>query len=204
MKLNYDKKIEKYLINYCSVRLNKGRIGYDLPHTLTVVFYLKKIIQSLNNTPIDQDVIIITGYLHDIGYSRLSLNLKKQTHKNINKFKNDHMTAGSNHVKKLLKESIFNQLSSTQKLRIVHLVRVYDNLVKIHDIDEIILMEADTLACLNVARVKPTIDAKSNILYLNEVKKHRFPLFQTKYSLLTKDKLFRKRQQYFFKILFNC
>ena len=113
------------------------------------------------------------------------------------KAKKQHMDIGAKNVKNLLEDSVYGDLSEKQKERIIHLVRVHDDLESIKDLDERILVEADTLAGLDTDFMKPTFDPESNEKYLNSVKKKRLSLFTTDFSIKTFDIVLQKRVDYY-------
>lgn len=70
-------------------------------------------------------------------------------------------------------------LTVEQAMRVVHLVGIHDDLHVLKDIDEIILMEADTLGAIDTARVKPSFNLEGRMKYLEAMKIKRATRFQT-------------------------
>lgn len=194
MELN---ELDKHLQNKILPDLEKGRPGFDKPHTLSVA---KKVIEIANSVPdlhLDEFVLLIAAYAHDWGYSNLyaggkPVNLNRNSPEKI-----AHMGIGAGKVKDLLKDSFFDFLNDSQKQRIVHLVLVHDNLEHLSDPDELILMEADTLGGLDINYVKPTLDPVVNEKYMNGVRKIRLPKFITDYGKKEFERLFEGRAQYY-------
>ncbi|QQS39124.1 HD domain-containing protein [Candidatus Woesebacteria bacterium] len=191
------KPYEKVLQDAIFPELEKGRPNWDKPHTETVVCYVKKIIEKSKELNLDEDVLIIAAYAHDWGYARLFEKGKRLSLEDINKAKKVHMIIGADNIKNLLTSDEFDFLSNKQKRRVEHLVRVHDNLDILQDTDELVLMEADTLAGLDVKSVKPSFDAVSNARYMRSVYTKRYPLFITDYALDLFAKLFKQRQDYY-------
>jgi hypothetical protein len=197
LELKIEKKLEAEIFS----DLKRGRPDWDLPHTKAVVFYIKEIIKYSPSIKIDQTVLIIAAYAHDWGYAHYFNTNKPLTYDQINEAKRHHMDTGSKKIFKLLDCSDFDFLSDSQKNRIVHLVKIHDNLRNIHDSDERILVEADTLGGLDINKIKPTFNKASNDKYLAEVKTLREPLFITDYGKLKLKELFKLRKDHYLNII---
>lgn len=142
---------EEYALGF----LNKGREGWDVPHTRAVVYYAKLITKSEN-----QDLLVIptAARLHDIGYFGITEEDAREYEK-VKEAKEFHMEVGARVARRFVdREEVAKILNNAQQDRVVHLVWVHDRLEELKDLDEIILMEADTLGSIDVRRVKPTFD----------------------------------------------
>jgi hypothetical protein len=190
---------ENFLKNSIFPDLEKGRQNWDKPHTETVVWYIKNILDNNQKLKLDRDVLIIAAYAHDWGYSGLFSKEEKLNYKNIADVRELHMKFSAIRLADLLKNKIFDFLSDDRKKRSIHLVEIHDNLKVIKDIDEIVLMEADTLATLDVSKVKPSFDKESNEKFMIEVKKTRYPKFVTDYGKQMFNQLFQLRSDYYAK-----
>lgn len=190
------KKIENYLKEKILPELEKGRPGFDLPHTLAVVFWLKQIFGHAP-TNVDKIVLLIAAYAHDWGYAELFSVGNLLQYEEVQDAKAEHMQKGAAKLVKLLNNKVFSSLTEDQKKRCVYLVAVHDRLDQLRDEDELILLEADTLGGLDVNYVRPTFDIESNNRYLREVRKRRVPKFITDFSKGEVDRLIRARMDYY-------
>lgn len=177
--------------------LEVGRPNWDRPHTEAVVEHIKAIIDNNPELNLDKVVLVIAAYAHDWGYAGLFKAGKPLNIDGVNNAKVSHMKMGVEKVKKLLSDEVFNFLTENQKLRVQHLVQVHDDLKNIRDVDEIVLMEADTLGGLDVEKVKPSFDKESNAKYMEGIKNTRYPMFITEYGKHMFNKLFQSRQDFY-------
>lgn len=141
--------------------------------------------------------MLIAAYAHDWGYANLFTNGKLADYDTVANTKNAHMEVGAKKLKQLLTASFFCFLNEKQKNRAIHLVKVHDQLDKLNDPDEIILLEADTLGAMDIDLVKSTFDKKSNEKYIQELTEKRLPKFITEYSIQEASKLIKKRKDYY-------
>ena len=191
--MDYEKVLQKKIFP----ELESGRPNWDRPHTLAVVKHIKAIIKNSPSLNLDEDALVIAAYAHDWGYADLFEGGKPLSLDDVNSAKKAHMIIGAKKITKLLKNTTFNFLTKTQKLRIAHLVRVHDKVNILKDVDELVLMEADTLGGLDITMVKPSFDKDSNERYMRGVKMKRFPLFITDYGKQAFKKLFKSRKDYY-------
>ncbi|MFA6005378.1 MAG: hypothetical protein WC775_02730 [Patescibacteria group bacterium] len=157
--------------------LDRGRKNFDRPHTEAVVFWMKYI---LNNTENDLDpyVMIPAAYAHDWGYIGLFDGFNSDDPKEIAKQKLSHMDRGAEKVKHLLNSSCSQFVNSQQINETAHLVWIHDKVDSLKGVDEISIMEADTLGMIDVDRVKPTFSKADNERFVNkEVINWRLPTF---------------------------
>jgi hypothetical protein len=110
--------------------------------------------------------------------------------------KEKHMTAGAKKLKDLLKDPFFNPLLQKQKNRAIHLVKMHDKLDQLKDIDELILMEADSLGGLDVEHVTFSFDKESKAKFLKNSREKRLPKFITDWGKEEFERLFLLRQKY--------
>jgi hypothetical protein len=190
-------QLETYLQDKIFPELEKGRPDFDRPHTESVVFYLKEILKNTPNLSVDFIVLLISAYAHDWGYAGLFKNGKVLRLQDIMNMKELHAEKGVEKVTELLKDDFFVFLTDQQKERIMHLVGIHDRLKLLKDVDELVLMEADTLGGLDTDKIKPTVDNKSNEKFLRGVKELRMPLFITDYGKQKVKELIEKRKDYY-------
>lgn len=191
------RNLENFLKKKIFPDLELGRVNWDKPHTIAVVKKLKLIIRKSPFLKLDKLVLIVAAYTHDWGYYVF---YKKGilTHNNIQpNIKTLHMIEGAKLAETLLTHEMFNHLATSQKNRIIHLVQTHDHLNLLNDMDELVLMEADTLGALDVNLVKPTFNKRQNKTYLDAVVKYRYPLFITKTGKKEFKRLFIMRTKYY-------
>ncbi len=190
-------EIESHLQQAIFPELEQGRPGWDKPHTIAVVYYLKEIINNSPEYSIDYPVLLIAAYAHDWGYAGLFEKGKEIKLKDILDVKALHMEIGVKKISALLNDDFFRFLTDDQKERIIHLVGVHDKLSEIKDTDERILVEADTLGGLDTDLIKPFADKESSDRYIRGVEKKRIPLFITDYGKKMVKNLIEKRKRYY-------
>lgn len=195
-----NQQTEEYLKEKIFPELEKGRPGWDKPHTEAVVSYMKEIIKQVPQLEPVKEILIIAAYAHDWGYAGLFQDGKPVDLKKIMESKKLHMIIGAEKIGKLLEDDVFNYLTNEQKQRTIHLVRVHDKLDgSLKDIDELALLEADTLGMIDVEKVKPTFDKEDNEKWMKICicRRERISRFINPYSKEKIEKLFKKREEYF-------
>jgi hypothetical protein len=175
-------KMERLLELIIYPDLERGRPNWDKPHTELVVKYVKLLIQNAEVPNLDEAVLIIAAYAHDWGYADLYGAKSKISYNEMLDTKKMHMQLGAEKIEKLLNNKIFDVLSAEQKARIVHLVGIHDKISALSAIDELILMEADTLGGLEGNEKFGTLNDKEQVRYINGVKHLRIPKFITEYG----------------------
>lgn len=155
---------------------NKGRKGYDKPHTEVVVFWMKKLLASLPH--LDSQVLITAAYAHDWGYSRVKGLSESRDFSTMIKFKPLHMKFSAEMIEQLLYSKLAKYYTEAQKLRIIHLVSVHDRVRELKDEDELTLMEADTLGGLDRTRTPATLSKEDTKTHLRtSIHNLRLPRF---------------------------
>lgn len=188
---------EDYLKKKIFPDLEKGRPNWDRPHTEAVVKHIKAIIDYSPELNLDKTVLVIAGYAHDWGYSGLFAAGKPLSINDVGSAKPAHMKLGAEKISYLLGDDKFSFLTGEQKKRVTHLVEIHDEVEVLKDPDEIVLMEADTLAGLDTQKVKPSFDKDSNVRYMESVRMKRYPLFMTNYGKKLFEKLYKLREKYY-------
>lgn len=189
-------KIEKFLQKKIFPDLEQGRYDWDLPHTKLVVKKIKKIIKENPELNLDEAVLIIAAYAHDWGYADLFKGSREGARYN-KEYKRKHMEISANKLKELLKDPIFDKLSKKQKDRAIHIVSVHDKITEIDETDELVFMEADTLAGLDVTEVQPSYSKEFNDKYMKFAKESRAVRFITEYSKREFERLFKLRKEFY-------
>lgn len=194
-----NEQIESFLQKSIFPELERGRPNFDKPHTTGVVHHIKEIIKQNPERNLDEDVLIISAYAHDWGYSNLFNDGRPIDLDRVKEEKPLHAKLSAEKVTKLLDNPIFEYLSPERKARIAHLVAMHDRLDELKDTDELILMEADTLGGLDVTFITPTFDKDSNERIMNGFRKRRQPLLITDYAKTMFEKVFQSRVDFYTK-----
>jgi HD superfamily phosphodiesterase len=188
---------EKTLRSTIFPELEKGRPGWDMPHTEAVVYYIKQIMKNSPEFRLDPDILVTAAYAHDWGYSGMFESGRPATQAEIIVKKEDHMAIGAQKIQALLQNPVFIYLTNHQKQRIIHLVSVHDKLNQLKDPDELVLMEADTLGVADPKAAMPTHTIPEYKNWLKIVEKQRISKFITKYSKQKVKELLNQRAIYY-------
>ena len=123
----------------------------------------------------DEKILVTTMYLHDIGYGKFLKNDYSLDDRLA--LKKKHMIVGAKLAKKILK-----RLNYTKKQikMIAHLIKIHDNMKKIKKKHEIMVMEADSLSQIDHKKLKPSINKKDYMRFLEKFKNVRMSKFKTK------------------------
>ena len=125
--LQQEKEVEEFLKEQIFSDLEKGRPGFDKPHTQTVVIQLKDIFKNVPGLPVDRAVLIIVAYTHDWGYSELFEGGKPVQLEEMADAKIAHMDFGAQKLEELLEDDFFNYLTAFN-FRIAHSI-IFDQLL---------------------------------------------------------------------------
>lgn len=182
---------ESKLINetfeFALAYLEKGRPGFDVPHTMAVMYHADRLALEFS---LDRVVLVLAAALHDIGYygefdteTRAGLEMVKDK-------KAAHMIAGGLLARSFLYGGkVGDELTDVQKERIIHLVEVHDKVRELKEIDELALMKADSLGAIDVNWVQPTYIGSEAIRYISEHGGLRRSLFEESLGSDDYDKL---------------
>lgn len=168
--------------------LKLGRSNWDVPHTLACVFWMKELMQSEGG---EERILIPAIYLHDIGYPLLE---KGYTLNQVIDSKSIHKGQGARLAEDILSELKF---SPAEIDRIVHLVRVHDDLKRLDSHDEIMMFEADSLGQIDVERVPPSFSKQDYSQFMDRFERHRVPLFRTRIGKVYLEILLARAKSYF-------
>ncbi|MFW0870949.1 MAG: HD domain-containing protein [Patescibacteria group bacterium] len=173
---------EEYLLVNIVPELAQGRPDWDLPHTLKVVEYVKIITDIHSAEPsLNRDVLIISAYLHDYGYRYFLDDIIPHRPTLGGRAKEEHALKSAEKWQEIKNHEVFNFLSEEDKDQIEHLILVHDKVYDLQDIDELVLMEADTLGALGTkSQVDVTSDAYQR--YLRATQEKRISRFITPYA----------------------
>lgn len=172
---------EEYLKQVILPMKDHGRPMWDYPHTMCVVYYVKEIIKHNPQLHLDHDVLVIVGYLHDIGYMSFTEQQLGRGPQGDSRPKKEHAQKSAEIWDSVQDNSIFDSLGESRKNRIKHLILQHDELESLNDVDELVFMEADTLGALGTpSNVNVLSVAYQN--YLRVTEKKRISRFITGYS----------------------
>jgi len=188
MKL--DPKLEKDLKSIALKYLEKCKEGWDVPHTLAAVYYIRKLIKGEGG---NEKILVTTMYLHDIGYPQL---VGKYGFKDMMEGKKVHQKIGAKEAEKILKK--LKAYSDEEINEIIWLICNHDNLEIITKKSTgQLVKEADSLAAIDWERVTPTFNKEDCLKYLDYFKKVRVPWFKTKTGKKYLKQLLVKAEHYF-------
>lgn len=162
--------------------LEHGRLNWDRPHTELVVMYTKEIIAATTDVELDEEVLVPAAYGHDWGYIGLFEDRPPKDLATIRAQKAEHMIRGAEMMADLLQRPEFDCLTDTQKLRICDLILWHDDIEALEDEDELVLMEADTLASLDGTGTDSLFSPEEKSHWQRKALRRRVPLFITEYS----------------------
>lgn len=182
---------ERYALEF----LIKGREDWDVPHTKAVFYYAKLLTEASGQ---DMAIIPTAAWLHDIGYFGTFEHGSSSSYQEVQDRKIRHMKVGAEMTRTFInREDVKKLISSEQGERIVDLVLVHDNYSDIKELDETILMEADTFGAIDIGRIKPTFNYIERMkFYENELKTIRIPMFRTELGKKILEELLPKYLDY--------
>jgi len=180
MKLNskIEKKIKTKVLEY----LKKGKPGWDIPHTLASVHWMRKLIKKEGG---NEKILVTSMYFHDIGYPIMKEGYRWE---DVLKAKLSHPKRGAKIAKKVLEE--IGGYSKKEIEEIIHLIKTHDNLKRLDTPNEILVKESDGLAQIDTDRVVGNLDKKSHEKFIKHFKEKRVPIFKTKTGKKFLKKLF--------------
>lgn len=194
-------QVEEVLQQVIFPELLKGRPDFDLPHTKSVVHWMKWLISEMPSSEQkgqNATVLITAAYAHDWGYIGLFEGVDVANLDLVHKMKPLHMERGAEYITKLIQEKLSEFFSEEEVSRVAHLVRVHDRVEDLHTDDELLLMEADTLGMLDVSMVVPTFSKEDNDLFLSrEIHGRRLKHFKHQQALNKAEELAEARRMWY-------
>lgn len=131
--------------------------------------------------------------MHDIGYYGQFEGLKTAGLDKVRDKKEVHMVVGAQMASSFLNsDEIKKYLTPEQIKRIVHSVSVHDKIERLKDLDELVLMEADSLGAIDLSFVEPTYKGKEALDYLDKNSVRRRGRFITPEAMIAYDDLSEK------------
>ena len=160
-------KIKRAVLGY----LEHGRPGWDVPHTLATVHWAKELLKAQGQ---EDNLLIVTAYFHDIGWSGLKIENSRAA---ISNGKNAHMENGVIIAGPILKDLGFEP---EEIKKILRLIGMHDKLSQIKSRREQLLFEADSLGQIDIERVISTFNNhEERVLFIRSFITKRVPHFKT-------------------------
>lgn len=188
MKHNF-KQLKKEVLNI----LKQGRQNWDIPHTLTSVYYMKKLLKHEHG---DKRILITTMYLHDIGYSQIQGDLNG--HSVLMNAKSSHMKNGVIIAEPILEKLNYNK---TEIEQILNLIGCHDDLNDLSNHDKQLVFEADSLGQMDIKRAKSNLKLEDMKKFIKGFEKFRLPKFKTRVGIKLINKLFPRAKKFYLKNL---
>lgn len=160
--------IETVLQNTILPELEKGRKDFDRPHTVAVVYWMKKLLEQLKNPALDSQVLITAAYAHDWGYIGLFEGVDAHDPRVIKERKPLHMEKGAQYISQLIDDKLSSFFTPEQKAATAHLVFMHDKVEELQTEEEILIMEADTMGLLDASRVSPSFSKADNDVFMQQ------------------------------------
>jgi hypothetical protein len=186
MKL--DKETEEKLKSEVLKYLEKGKPDWGIPHTLASVYWIRKLIEKEGG---NEKILVTVMYLHDVGYPVFR---KGYSFDEVMQAKAEHIVRGIKIARDILTKLRY---SSSEINEIIHLIEIHDTLDKICSKNEILVMEADSLAQIDTDRVKPTLDKTNHLKFLKHFRDERVPRFKTRTGKKFLKQLLEEAEKYF-------
>lgn len=180
--------------------VNKGRPHWDKPHTEAVVFWMKHLLEKINNPQLNPKIMITAAYAHDWGYMGLIKQKRITSIKEVIPYKKLHMKRSVEMIERLIVQRLPGYFSQPEILRLTHIISVHDAVDQLQDEDEILLMECDALGMLDVERVPPTLSPKENKYFMkHSIYNKRLPKFIHDEAKKIAQELIEKRAAFYSK-----
>jgi len=170
-----DKTLENKLKKEVKKYLEFGRKGWDYPHTLACVYWMKQLLKTEKG---NSKILVSSIYLHDIGYSGLFEKSNSDNPDEVTNMKKEHMKRSFKISKKILGE--IKGYSKKEIEKICYLVKIHDEVDKIKTKEAQLVFEADSLGQIDTKRAPPTYSKKNLKKYFIKFFNKRAPNFKTK------------------------
>jgi len=192
LDIDLEDRIKEKITEYFNSELAfSGRAGWDFPHTLAAVHYIKILCDSEGG---NHRILVPVMYFHDTGYRGLSLGYGNAE---VDIAKKDHGLIGAEFAESFL--SSLDVFSNFELKYIKHLITVHDDISDIDNcFDRQLIMEADSLAQIDWKKVTPAFD-KDNAKewYITNFSVKRAPIFKTNTGKYYLNKLMPLAEEHF-------
>ena len=187
--MKFDVELEERVKSAALNFLERGKAGWDVPHTLACVHWMKELLKYEKGNP---KILIPAIYLHDVGYPKLTEDYGLVDYKEATA---NHMIIGEKIARSILRET--PEFDGKEIREITHLIRIHDDLDEIKTHNEQLIFEADSLGQIDVDRVKPTFSREDYVTWLDSFERERVPKFKTQRGKQILNKLLPKAKAYF-------
>ncbi|VVB75935.1 HD domain protein [uncultured archaeon] len=168
MKL--EKKVEEKLLAY--IKEIFANDSWTLAHSLSAVGIIKQIAKSEGA---DEKILATTMYLHDIGYGGLLADGYSFSQRIA--AKKEHMPKGAKMARDFLGR--IGGYTEEEISQIAHLIEVHDNVDALKTQDELLVLEADSLASID-PKVPFSFSEEDVVKYVDFFLNHRATRFVSK------------------------
>ncbi len=159
--------------------LAASRGGFNGPHTLAAVYWMKWLLSQYSWMNRIEKVLILSIYLHDIGWAAIpEESIADQS--GIRDKKAEHMRLGAEMAREYLILYLETFVSLAEIEEIVFYVAIHDDLEAVKDATLqgiIFVVMADTLGQIDVDRVVPTLKLAELEKFLTRLDERRRPFF---------------------------
>lgn len=185
MKL--DKATEEKLKSEAFKHLINKELGWDIPHTLASVDWMRKLIEKEGG---NERILVTAMYLHDIGYPELRKGYDFDDRINTKK---NHAEVGAEKAGKILRKLGY---PDDEIKEIVYLIGRHYDKDNIDTRNLQLVIEADGLAKVDWEMVTPNFDKKNCIKYLGYFKKRTAGKYKTRTGKKFLKELLQKAEEY--------
>ncbi|MFH1192027.1 MAG: hypothetical protein V1655_00985 [bacterium] len=158
--MNLPQKIENKIKEEAIKFLEKGKPDWDIPHTLTAVYWMKELIKKEGG---NEKILIPAMYIHDTGYPILK---KGYNYEDLMISKKSHAERGGENAKNIL--SKFKIFTNSEIEEIVYLIKNHDIHNNLETKNRQLVFEADTLAQIDWEKVPPNFDKENFTIWLDK------------------------------------
>ncbi len=177
---------------------NKGRPYWDKPHTEAVVYWMKYLLEKIDNHRLNPKVMITAAYAHDWGYMGLIKQKRITSIKEVTPYKKLHMKRSVEMIECLIVQRLPGYFTQPEILRLTHLISIHDDIDQLHEEDEILLMECDALGMIDAERVPPNLSATENEYAIqHSIYERRLPKFIHQEAKKIAQKLIKNRTEFY-------
>jgi len=169
--MNLDARVEEAVKSKAMQCLQNGRPGFDIPHTLAAVYFMRELIKAEGG---DERILVTAIYLHDIGYSGQIKN--GYSYDEVIENKLIHVERGVAEAEVILTDLGY---SPSEIEEIVYLIKNHDDFTELDKNEKKafqLVFEADSLGQLDTP---PTFKGKQYAEAFANFEEKRVPRFKT-------------------------
>jgi len=160
MKL--EKTLEEKIKEEVVRLLEKGKPDWDIPHTLSAVKWMKKLVDEGGA---DEKILVTAIYFHDTGYPELEKNYSFEESMAAKKM---HAARGAKFARDFMEKSDeFSKEEIEEICRLIENHDVHDNILE-NDLNRQLIFEADGLAQLDWEDCPPNFDKENCLKWIEK------------------------------------